>query len=112
MAAHCAHTNRHLRPGGAVALAPGFSRVESDGVTVPYNLLVQGYPPVTLFGSRHWTMSDFCHDAAIQLTQPPTQVHFLTVPLPGLDSPQILVVEPGQADTGTLFASGSARCPA
>ena len=41
-------------------LLPGFSRIGSDGVTVPYSLLVQGYPPVTLFGSRHWTMADFC----------------------------------------------------
>ena len=84
-------------------LLPGFSRIGSDGVTVPYSLLVQGYPPVTLFGSRHWTMADFCRDAVVQLDRRPSHIHFLTVPLPGLDSPQVLVTEPGQADSGVLL---------
>ena len=81
-------------------LLPSFSRVGNDGITVPYSLLVHGFPPVQLFGSRHWTMADFCRDAVVQLDRRPSHVQFLTVPLPGLDSPQVIVAEPGQAELG------------
>ena len=84
-------------------LLPSFSRIGNDGITVPYSLLVHGFPPVQLFGSRHWTMADFCRDAVVQLDRRPSHVQFLTVPLPGLDSPQVIVAEPGQAELGALL---------
>ena len=81
-------------------LLPSFSRVGNDGITVPYSLLVHGFPPVQLC---HWTMADFCRDAVVQLDRRPSHVQFLTVPLPGLDSPQVIVAEPGQAELGALL---------
>ena len=84
-------------------LLPGFSRIGSDGVTVPYSLLVQGYPPVTLFGSGIGRWQTSVGNAVVQLDRRPSHIHFLTVPLPGLDSPQVLVTEPGQADSGVLL---------
>ena len=81
-----------------------FEGLESGGKrTIPYHMFVRGYPPVLLFGSNQWPMVQFCAHAAHQPDTPPAHIRFLTVPLPGLPPPHIVVTEQEFAGTGTLM---------
>ena len=85
-------------PAAQLRLFPQLDPTSAGTKSVPFSLLMRGFPPARLQGAARWSLIDFVNDAVSQCDRPPRRAQLLTTSLAGVDEPQIVVTEHTDSD--------------